>query len=838
MSTKILKDANNNVINIDSSNLSEALSSFNNDMVVEYSNKKVTIKNNGITHINTNSQASQNLVFADPSVSHTITIPAKDGTIAVDGDVVHKAGDETIAGQKTFTGEVTTINGLELHFGTNCYGLSAVHNGGFDFVAPKGLNITNAFNNYGAGVEVDFTNKALWVGFNWEISPYSPNSSNLGNKTHKWNDIYISGGLRDGNNDSHKLLLPSTSGWTVDKTIAVDEDVIHKGTSQSSPAAAETRYGNLTIDGDLSVGNGSGTTRSFSLFSGGGTHTLKPDLNSTLRTLRYSRRGSTAGNIDIDFPNKSGILATTDDIPTNILNDTAAGSLHQLFDSGYGNTIDMSVKNPNAWALYQQVSGAVKDITKGATGQYATSLGGISAAAGKRALADGTNTIAIGKYSHAEGDNSVALGNESHAEGNQTVTNGSAAHSEGFNTQALGNNTHAEGAKTIAYAENAHSEGYNSIVGSSYIIVNHDAPTPTPGPEPEPGPAPTPAELDALNGDGAHAEGHNNFVLGCGAHVEGDLNRAYGRLSHAEGHRTQTGELILRKTEDNKDYYTPNQDKQFQHAEGDSTKAIGHASHAGGYETIARYDYQTVVGKYNANKEHTLFEVGYGWADGERHNALEVYDDGHIDATTIYQNGISLEALKLGSSNKDKFLHTNASTGALEWATVPPGVTITTTSGSESISDGTNTLNIVTRDSEQTITKQKVFDVDSWDSGPVPAIKIIDSVNDYNPGYMALGMGLDGLDDDWVLSMHDYNGVAYSAYTRGGIYRRNSNNQDVDLIFPSTGGTLALRSDMAPGVQYLTTAPTSANPTGLKFVVLSSEPATKYSGYVYIITGA
>lgn len=41
------------------------------------------------------------------------------------------------------------------------------------------------------------------------------------------------------------------------------------------------------------------------------------------------------------------------------------------------------------------------------------------------------------------------------------------------------------------------------------------------------------------------------------------------------------------------------------------------------------------------------------------------------------------------------------------------------------------------------------------------------------------------------------------------------------------------------GVSYLTTAPTSANTAGdLKIVVLSSEPATKYAGYMYLITEA
>lgn len=37
-------------------------------------------------------------------------------------------------------------------------------------------------------------------------------------------------------------------------------------------------------------------------------------------------------------------------------------------------------------------------------------------------------------------------------------------------------------------------------------------------------------------------------------------------------------------------------------------------------------------------------------------------------------------------------------------------------------------------------------------------------------------------------------------------------------------------------MSYLTTAPNAANNDGIKIVVLSSEPATKYNGYLYIIT--
>jgi len=60
---------------------------------------------------------------------------------------------------------------------------------------------------------------------------------------------------------------------------------------------------------------------------------------------------------------------------------------------------------------------------------------------------------------------------------------------------------------------------------------------------------------------------------------------------------------------------------------------------------------------------------------------------------------------------------------------------------------------------------------------------------------------------------------------------------------PTVGSeSLAYASDVpssTKGITYLTTAPTAANTDGgLIIVVLSSEPATKYSGYIYLITEA
>lgn len=51
-------------------------------------------------------------------------------------------------------------------------------------------------------------------------------------------------------------------------------------------------------------------------------------------------------------------------------------------------------------------------------------------------------------------------------------------------------------------------------------------------------------------------------------------------------------------------------------------------------------------------------------------------------------------------------------------------------------------------------------------------------------------------------------------------------------VVPSGGSG----ENIADGISYTTVAPTKANTDGLKFVVLSSEPDTKYDGWVYIIT--
>lgn len=87
------------------------------------------------------------------------------------------------------------------------------------------------------------------------------------------------------------------------------------------------------------------------------------------------------------------------------------------------------------------------------------------------------------------------------------------------------------------------------------------------------------------------------------------------------------------------------------------------------------------------------------------------------------------------------------------------------------------------------------------------------------------------------------------------LYHRVNNTTNYEILDtgntsanPTLAGTeAALESLKINGTSYknqpssmqvLTTAPSAANNDGIKIVVLSSEPSTKYNGYLYLITGA
>ncbi len=109
-----------------------------------------------------------------------------------------------------------------------------------------------------------------------------------------------------------------------------------------------------------------------------------------------------------------------------------------------------------------------------------------------------------------------------------------------------------------------------------------------------------------------------SYTIGYGSVKVGDVieyNGKYAQVLTKDGSSITTDKTLSETTLNNKygtvlSYY-----------------AYGANSHVGGDHTIAGYDNQTVVGKYNNNQEDTLFEVGNG-DSSTNSNAFEVHSDG------------------------------------------------------------------------------------------------------------------------------------------------------------------------------------------------------------------
>lgn len=246
-----------------------------------------------------------------------------------------------------------------------------------------------------------------------------------------------------------------------------------------------------------------------------------------------------------------------------------------------------------------------------ASGHAAHAEGRDTQATGFCDHAEGQSTVASGSRSHAEGQNTKASNKNSHAEGEGSTANGRAAHAEGLSTKANGTNSHAEGESNEVTGKNSHAEGYNNTV----------------------------------SGESSHAEGAGNTVTKYYGHAEGYSNTVSGNYSHAEGRgNTVTGERSHAENDYN------NVSGNYSHAEGSSNKLSGDYSHVGGranvnsknYSFMQGYalknetaNYKSVLGKFNADNENNLFEIGNGYyvqdADDVRSNAFVVNKDGYAE---------------------------------------------------------------------------------------------------------------------------------------------------------------------------------------------------------------
>lgn len=337
-------------------------------------------------------------------------------------------------------------------------------------------------------------------------------------------------------------------------------------------------------------------------------------------------------------------------------------SIQQKAD-GVSNGFDFTNKNPNATELDSTMTGI---IPYGATGDYASSFGGKSAAQGKRSMSTGTTTIAKGKYSFTAGENTVALGDSSLAEGMQTtsvgyashaqnaltVAKGAASHAQNYMTQALGDystaggiETTAEGIASAAFGRNTNAKEdsqfvvgrYNSDDESAIFIVGNGN------------------DFYTLNAFEVYNDGRASVSQA--PKEEKDVvrlteldvvNNTLGSRINSLGLSEGYGNTVIQKSASMPTYAESsaafNQGKvrnALTFAAGVSAEASGYGAAAFGVNSIASGDYSFVAGEstratrhaqfsvgiYNTQDDDALFIVGNGNASG-RSNAFVVKTNG------------------------------------------------------------------------------------------------------------------------------------------------------------------------------------------------------------------
>ena len=168
-----------------------------------------------------------------------------------------------------------------------------------------------------------------------------------------------------------------------------------------------------------------------------------PDTLNTLNELAAALGDDP--NFATTITTEIGKKANKDEVPTNLVNGRAEGSLRT----------DFSATESDEYQL----------------GKYSFSEGFLTEASGQDSHSEGYKTKASGAESHAEGCLTVASGDFSHAEGFQSIANISASHAEGHSTSAKGIASHAEGRSTVASRIASHAEGLATISNSSHQHV-------------------------------------------------------------------------------------------------------------------------------------------------------------------------------------------------------------------------------------------------------------------------------------------------------------------------------------------------------------------------------
>ena len=321
--------------------------------------------------------------------------------------------------------------------------------------------------------------------------------------------------------------------------------------------------------------------------------------NSSYANGKNSHSGgeATAGGVNSFAHGVKGTLASGVN-SIALVSGTASGSNSIAFTGTASGNSSISLDGTASGSNSVSIQGTAKSTDSVAIGQGSIAETGQGAMALIKGHATGQQSLAT-NASSASGTNSVAMNASSASNTQSFAVNNSTASGEnsistnistatGVNSAALNNgNASGEGSVAMNYSKatgkGSVAIGLGTIASGEYSLSNGH-------------------ETRANNHD-SHAEGYGTNASGDQSHAEGIVTTTNGLASHAEGQGSTTG-----------------------------TNAT--AAHAEGSYTIVNNESEHAQGKYNVSDTEnsgTLFTIGNGTAEDNRHNVVGIYHNGDIN---------------------------------------------------------------------------------------------------------------------------------------------------------------------------------------------------------------
>nr|DAM31259.1 MAG TPA: hypothetical protein [Ackermannviridae sp.] len=341
-------------------------------------------------------------------------------------------------------------------------------------------------------------------------------------------------------------------------------------------------------NGKNSHSGGEATAGGVNSFAHGINGTLASGVNSVALVS-----GTASGNSSV------AIKGTASGSNAIAFTGTASGNSSISLDGTASGSNSVSIqgtaKSTDSIAIGQ---GSVAETGQGAMALMMGHATGQQSLATNTSSASGTNSVAmnIGSASNtqsfavnnstASGVNSASLNKGNASAENSISTNISTA--TGVNSAAL-NNGSASGEGSVAM-------NYSTAIGKGSVAIGLGT---------------------VAKGEYSFSQGHETRANNHDSHAEGYGTNASGYQSHTEGIVTTTNGLAS-------------------HAEGQGsiTGTNATAAHAEGSYTIANNESEHAQGKYNVSdtkNSGTLFTIGNGTTEDNRHNVVGIYHNGDIN---------------------------------------------------------------------------------------------------------------------------------------------------------------------------------------------------------------